>query len=253
MNDAPPPLYPQAPQPYAQNSPVAPPPRKSGCGLGGIGCGLGCLLAVGVCVALVIFGVVAAKNYFGKMVEEYTATEYVPIETPQASPEQVASALEKFDSFSEGIGAGGSPVPLTLTGEELNLILWNHPNFSPVAGKANVAIEGDVLRSQVSVKFDEMPLPEGFLADTLKGKFFNGEVSLKLGMAAGQPALYLEGLAVNGNTVPDAFLSGLKSQNLLQDAAKNPEATAFFDRIEDLRVEDGKLIIIPKATTPGQP
>ncbi len=250
MNDAPPPLYSQAPQPYAQNSPVAPPPRKSGCGLGGIGCGLGCLLAVGVCVALVIFGVVAAKNYFGKMVEEYTATEYVPIETPQASPEQVASALEKFDSFSEGIGAGGSPVPLTLTGEELNLILWNHANFAAVAGKANAEIEGDVLTSEVSLNFDELPIPEGFFADALKGKFFNGEISLKLGMAAGRPALYMEGLSVNGNAVPDAFMTGMKTQNLLEDASKNPEATAFFDRIEDLRVEDGKLIIVPKAKQP---
>jgi hypothetical protein len=249
MNDAPPPLYPQAPQPYAQPAPVAPPPRKSGCGLGGLGCGLGCLIAVAACVGLVIFGVFAAKNYFGKMVDEYTATEYVPITAPQASPEQVASAVEKFDSFSQGMGVGGSPVPLTLTGEELNLILWNHPNFAPAAGKANVAIEGDVLSSEVSLNFDELPIPEGFVADALKGKFFNGEVSLKLGMAAGQPALYLEGLAVNGNSVPDAFLSGMKSQNLLQDAAKNPEATAFFERIEDLRIEDGKLIIVPKANS----
>lgn len=250
MNDAPPPLFPPAPQPYAQPAPVAPPPRKSGCGLGGLGCGLGCLIAVAACVALVVFGVVAAKNYFGKMVNEYTATEYVPIAAPQASPEQVASAVEKFDSFSEGMAAGGSPVPLTLTGEELNLILWNHPNFAPVAGKANVEIEGDVLTSEVSLNFDELPVPEGFLANALKGKFFNGEISLKLGMAAGRPALYMEGLSVNGSAVPDAFLSSIKSQNLLEEAAKNPEATAYFDRIEDMRVEDGKLIIVPKAKQP---
>jgi hypothetical protein len=250
MNDAPPPLFPQAPQPYAQPAPVAPPPRKSGCGLGGLGCGLGCLIAVAASVALVVFGVVAAKNYFGKMVNEYTATEYVPIAAPQASPEQVASAVEKFDSFSQGMAAGGSPVPLTLTGEELNLVLWNHPNFAAVAGKANVEIEGDVLTSEVSLNFDELPVPEGFVADALKGKFFNGEISLKLGMAAGQPTLYMEGLSVNGNAVPDAFMTGLKSQNLLKDAAKNPEATAFFERIEDLRVEDGKLIIVPKAKQP---
>lgn len=247
MNDVPPPLY---QQPSAQPAPVAPPPQKSGCAIGGIGCGLGCLLAVGACVALGIFGFVAAKNYFGKMVNEYTATEYVPLETPQATPDQVAAAVAKFDSFRAGMTTGGSPEPLSLTGEELNLILWNHPNFAPVAGKANVAIEEDVLRSQVSVSFDDFPLPEGFLADTLKGKYFNGEVSLKLGMAAGRPALYMEGLSVNGAAVPEAFMSGMRAQNLLEDAAKNPEATAFFDRVEDLRVEGGKLIIVPKATQP---
>jgi len=250
MNDAPPPLYPQASHPYAQPAPAGPPPRKSGCAIGGVGCGLGCLLALGVMIALVVFGAIAAKNYFGKVVNEYTATEYVPLETPQATPEQVSSAVEKFDAFRAGMAAGGTPEPLTLTGEELNLILWNHPNFTDVAGKTNVSIEGDVLTSEVSISFDEFPLPEGFVGDALKGKYFNGEVSVKLGMAAGRPALYVDGLSVNGAAVPEAFLSGLRAQKLLEDASKNPEATAFFERIEDLRVEDGTLTIVPKAKIP---
>jgi hypothetical protein len=247
MNETPPPLF---QQPYAQAAPVPPPARKSGCGLGGLGCGLGCLIAVAACVALVIFGVVAVKNYFGGVINEYTSTEYVPLQPPQASEDLVSDALGKYDSFREGMTSGGQPEPLALTGDELNLILWNHPNFAPLAGKANVAIEGDALRSQVSLNFDELPVPEGFLADALKGKFFNGEITVKMGMNAGRPALYLEGLSVNGNPVPEAFLSGMRAQNLLEDASKNPEAMALFDQIGDLRLEEGRLIIVPK---PAQP
>lgn len=249
MNDLPPPLHPEAPHLHAPQAPVTPPPRKSGCGLGGLGCGLGCLIAVAACVALVVFGVVAAKNYFQKMVNDYTATEYVPIAAPEASPGKVASALEKLDSYSTGMAGGGSPVTLTLTGEELNLILWNHPDFTPVAGMINVAIEGDVLSSEVSLNFDELPMPKGFFASALQGKFFNGEISLKGGMEAGYPALYLEALTVNGKEVPDAFLARVKPQNLLQEAAKSPELSAFFESIEDLRIEDGLLIIVPKDVT----
>jgi len=244
MNDAPPPLSPVSQQPQAQ--PTYTPPRKSGCGWGA-GCGLGCLLAVGLCVALAVFGVVAAKNYFGKMVDQYTATEAVPVEAPQATPDEIAAALAKLDAFKNGMAAGGTPIPLELTGEELNLILWNHPSFSAVAGKANVAIAGEELTSKVSLDFGQFPLPEGFIADTLKGKFFNGEIGLKLGMAAGRPALYMENLSVNGNAVPEAFMSGLRAQNLLEDAANKPETAAFFDRIEDMRIEGGRLFIVPKA------
>lgn|GEM_PF-1037839 len=248
MNDAPPPLHLEAPQLHVPQTPVSPPLRKSGCGLGGgLGCGLGCLIAVAACIALVVFGIVAAKNYFQKLVNEYTATEYVPIAAPQASPGQVAAALEKFDFYSAGMAEGGSPVTLTLTGKELNLILWNHPDFTPVAGKVNVAIEGDVLSGEVSVNFDEIPIPGGFFAKAFQGKFFNGEVSVKGGMEAGFPVLYLEALTVNGKEIPEAFLAGAKSQNLLEEAAKSPEALAFFERIEDLRIEDGQLIIVPKA------
>ena len=90
MNDAPPPLFPASPQ-QPQNPALQAPP-KSGCSKSGIGCGLGCLFAVGLCVALGIFGLVAAKNYFGKVIEEYTSFDAVPIEVPHATPEAIMQA-----------------------------------------------------------------------------------------------------------------------------------------------------------------
>src|SRR5690606_352161 len=95
---------------------------------------------------------------------------------------------------------------------------------------------------------DDLPLPRGAIADMLKGKYFNGEVEVKMGMVAGRPALYLESLSVNGSPVPEMFMSGLRSQNLLEEALKNPEARAAFDKIEEIRVEGGRLVVVPKAS-----
>ncbi len=250
MNDAPPPLHPASPQPYYSPQPqpaYQPPPRKSGCSCTGLGCGFGCLLAVVLCVAAVIGLGIAGKKWVESKVDQYTSYESVPVEAPQATPEQIATAVSKIEAFRNGM-EGGTPVPLDLTGEELNLVLWNHPEFSQLAGKAEVGIEDDRLRAKISVPIDELPLPEGAIADMLKGKYFNGEIGVRMGMVSGQPALYLDSLSVNGTPVPEMFMSGLRSQNLLEEALKNPEASASFDRIEDIRVEGGRLVVIPKTS-----
>ncbi len=253
MNDVPPPLHPAAPQPHYQpqaqpQAAFQPPPRKSGCGCTGAGCGVGCLLAVIASVAIVVFLGIAGMRWFEAKVEQYTAYESVPIETPQATNEEIAVALSKVQAFRAGMEEGGTPVRLELTGEELNLALWNDPEFSQMAGKANVDIVGDQLNAKVSLPLDDLPLPAGPLGDKLKGKFLNGEAGVKVGMAAGRPTLYLESLSVNGATVPEMFMSGMKSQNLLEEAIKKPEFKAAFDKIEDIRVEGGRLIVVPKAS-----
>jgi hypothetical protein len=245
MNDAPPPLY-SAPSPGQVVYQTAPPPRRSGCGWGA-GCGIGCLLAVVAFFVIVIVAVVGVMKWVESTVNTYTASSAVPVEAPLASPAQIDAAAEKFNSFAVGMNGGGQPVPLRLTGEELNLLLWNHPAFEAVAGKAKVAIEGDQLRSQVSISFNDLNLPEGIATDLLKDKYFNGDVSLKLGMAAGRPSLYLENLSVNGTTIPEMFMSEVRSQNLLEEAMKNPDAMKLFEGIEEIRIENGELLIVPKA------
>lgn len=181
------------------------------------------------------------------MVEGYTATEAAEIEVPEVSQGLIDGATEKFNAFKSGV-EGGNPVPLALSGEEINALIFNHPNFSPLAGKANVSIDGDVLSSRVSVNLDDLEIPVKFLADAAKGRYFNGEASFTLGMAVGRPVLYIEGLAVNGNQIPDEFLQELRKKNLFEEAGDNPEVKAALEKIEDMRIENGQLIIVPKAT-----
>jgi len=208
---------------------------------------MGCLLAVVACVALLIAAGFGVKRWVESTVSTYTATAAVPVQAPVASPSDIEAAKTKFDAFAQGMNQGGTPVPLRLTGEELNLLLWNHPAFSAVSGKANASIEGDQLHSQVSIGFNDLNLPEGYVADLLKDKYLNGDVTLKLGMAVGRPFLYLENLSVNGTAVPEMFMAEMRRQNLLEEAMKNPDAAKLFDRIEDLRIENGELIVVPKA------
>ena len=66
-------------------------------------------------------------------------------------------------------------------------------------------------------------------------------------MTAGRPALYIEGLEVNDAAIPAEFMSEISKQNFLEDAGKDPEFAKLIEMIEDIRIENGELRIVPKA------
>lgn len=204
-----------------------------------------------VLIAVTVFAAVAVKRYVEESLNRYTSLEAEPIEAPTASPEEIAAAIRKFDDFQAGMTEGPAPVPLSLTGEELNLLLFNHPELKSLAGTVAVAIANDRLDARVSVPLDRIPLPGGgFFEERVKGKFLNAEVGLSLRMLGGRPALYAESVSVNGSPLPASFMSGLRAQNLLEEAGKDPEAAKLFDRIEEMKIEGDRLVVVPRPPAP---
>lgn len=243
MNDSPPPLQPQVNQ-----TPEPLPPEGSGSGKKwGIGCGLGCLALIVVAVVLTIVGINYGKKMVSGFIGDYTAEAPVEIVVPDLSPEVVDNAIQRFDAFTSAMSAGDTPDALVLTDDDVNALIANHPSFTAVADSVVVAMAADQLTSQVSLNLDDMEIPVPFIAEAVEGKYFNGEVSLSLDTVAGRPAMYIEGLAVDGVPIPRQFIDGLSSENLLKDAGTNPNMKEFFDRIEELKIEDGQLKIVPAA------
>jgi hypothetical protein len=246
MNDAPPPLTPQpSPQFQPQAQPVAP---KSGSGGKWLfGCGCGCL---GLILILVIGGYFSygwLRTMASDMIGGYTATEPVKVEIPQLSQAEIDQSVAKFSAFQAGMAAGATPVPLVLSGQDINALIQYHPSFKALADRASVTVEDSTLRSQVSVNLDELDIPVPFIAEAVKGKYFNGVATFAVGMAAGRPALYIDGLEVNGAAIPSQFMTEFSKKNLFEDAGKDPDFSAMIEKIEDIRIENGELTIVPKA------
>tara|TARA_R110002096_G_scaffold229871_2_gene419497 strand:- start:480 stop:1196 length:717 start_codon:yes stop_codon:yes gene_type:complete len=210
------------------------------------GCGIGCLVTIVLLVVLGFAGFYALKNKMDEAVTAFTSDQPVAIEMPVADEAAVEDVLQRFDAFTAAMEADEVPAPLVLTGDEINVLIFNHPNFSILVGKTKVSIEEDVLKSTVSLDLEALNIPIKFIAEKVEGRYFNGEASLNLGMAGGNPVLFLQGLEMNGAMVPDEFMNELKAENLLKEVLSDPDAQAFFDRISDLKVEDGKLTIVPK-------
>lgn len=242
MSDTPPPLQPQA------SSYGSPAPQNPGSGSGkkwGIGCGIGCLLVLVVGVVLAVVGFNMAKKAVVDFVEKGTSEAPVELVAPVVSPAAVESAMQRFDEFTTAMESGTPTGPLVLTGDDINALIANHPKFSAVADAMVVSMVGEQLTGKVSLNIDDLNLPPSFLSESLAGKYFNGEVTLSVGVLGGRPAMFIEGLSVGGAPLPAPFLSEISKENLLQDAGSNPELQKYFDKIDELKVEDGKLTITP--------
>lgn len=251
MNDAPPPLTPSSSNPYQpQQYQQAPPAGTPNSGSGKkwlFGCGCGCLGLILILSIGGYFAYIKIQEVVATAIAEYTATESVAVEIPQLSQDQIDQSVEKFSAFQAGLADGTEPVTLVLSGQDINALIQSHPTFKPLADRASVTVEEDRLRSQVSLSLEELDIPIPFIAEAVKGKYFNGIATFSVGMTAGRPALYIEGLEVNDAAIPAEFMSEISKQNFLEDAGKDPEFAKLIEMIEDIRIENGELRIVPKA------
>mgnify|MGYP001799555572 CR=1 FL=1 len=113
-----------------------------------------------------------------------------------------------------------------------------------------VSIEGEQISAQLSGDFDRFEIPIKFIDDAVAGRYFSGDIALRLVMIDDSPAAFLEGLSIGGNAIPDEILDGVKTENLLKEANSDPEMKKVFEKIETLKVENGQLIFVPKAAAP---
>ena len=251
MNDAPPPLTPSSSNPYQpQQYQQAPPAGTPNSGSGKkwlFGCGCGCLGLILILSIGGYFAYIKIQEVAATAIAEYTATESVAVEIPQLSQDQIDQSVEKFSAFQAGLADGTEPVTLVLSGQDINALIQSHPTFKPLADRASVTVEEDRLRSQVSLSLEELDIPIPFIAEAVKGKYFNGIATFSVVMTAGRPALYIEGLEVNDAAIPAEFMSEISKQNFLEDAGKDPEFAKLIEMIEDIRIENGELRIVPKA------
>jgi hypothetical protein len=193
------------------------------------------------------FVVTGIKNKVVDAAAAYTSEAPVEIVEPTTPQEEVTDAITRFDAFSAAMSAGETPETLVLSESDINALIFNHPMFKPAAGKGIVTIQDNKLTSTISLDLDEINIPVPFIADAVKGRYFNGVATLSVAMAAGRPALYIEELRFNGAPLPREIMEGFRTQNFLEDFQNDPSMKAFFDRIEDIKIEYDKLNVIPKS------
>lgn len=226
---------------------------KSGKKSAALGCSMGCLITLLICGVAAFFVFKTIKSKLDNAVVNFTADQPVEIQSPDTSRDVVLDAVSRYDAFVASLSAGQTPEPLELTADDINALLFYHPKFQDVAGKGKVDIQNDRIISTVSFSLDDLNIPVKFIADSIAGRYFNGEATLAVGMTSGIPSLQVEALTVNGQQFPAEFMTALSQENLLKDLQTDPEMQAVFDKLTDIRVEDNKLKITPSGSTSSAP
>jgi hypothetical protein len=226
--------------------PQQPPPQqpqpKRGCWF------YGCL-TLAVLALLVGIGAWLAARYALKsasgLINQYTSTNPVPIETVTISQTELKSLQDRVASFAQTLnGQKGAP-ELILSADEINALIQNDPQYRDLKNKLYVMLDGDQVKGKLSMPLEDIgPLK-------LKGRYLNGTASITVALDGGSLDVRLKQVDVGGKPLPGAILTQLKSINFAQDVQKDPNASKSLEKLESIQVKDSKVII--RAKQPEKP
>lgn len=200
------------------------------------------------CLTLVVVGVVGSLvAYFGvryalhRLVAQYTAPAPMPIPRVEAGPEEIRAVQERFRAFAEALQVGRPAPALSLSERELNLLINHAPQAGEFKDHVHVAIVGNKLRGTLSLPLASLGVRQ------LKNRYLNGVAEVKASLENGILLVTLDALEVNGQPVPERIMAGIRSQNLVKDLYKDAASVELLKKLEALEVEDGRLLIKPRA------
>ena len=194
----------------------------------------------------ILIGILAFVGYhaLSGLVNEYTATEPEQLPKVEMAAEQRQALKDRVEAFRKAVNEGKATEPLVLTGDDLNVLIDDNAELK---GTIFVKIEGDELKGRVSIPLDKLPLP------MFKGRYLNGEASLKASFFDGELIVHMEEIEVKGKKPPEDAMKGFRQQNLAKDLFKDPENAKMLRKLESLEIKDGKIIVKVKAKSDAAP
>jgi len=199
----------------------------------------GCITGI-VCLVAILLAFLLGLHALKKMLNEYTDTKPMVLPTVQMSADQVAQVQRRVDGFRDAVRGGRTPPPLELTGEEIDALIENDPDFRMLKGKLYVTIEGDQVKGQMSVPMDQVGLP------FFRGRYLNGTGTFGVTFHNGILTILPREVLVKGKLLPAVYMDRIRNQNLAAQANDDPRSSVALNRLQSIDVKDGKLIIVPK-------
>jgi hypothetical protein len=198
------------------------------------------------CVTLVVLGILAGlasflvvRNFAREMREKYT--EAAPAELPTADlPAAATEALiARVDEYFKKLRAGEPLGTLTLTENEVNALLQNHPDLKEDFGNlVYLTLGTGTATGQMSVPLDWLPM--------FSGRYFNGTATFDFEVSGGRVELYLTGATVKGEPVPEQFIVAFRSENMAADWMRNDaDARTLMEKIDTVKIDSGTVVITP--------
>lgn len=199
------------------------------------GCGAAVLLGIGG----VIITAVILKRAFDEFKENFTADSAVVLPRVDDNPDTIA----RLDEWRKVIESDGEASALTLTQDDLNVLIQHHPDFEALKESVYVTIEGDTVKGDMSFPLDAIP---GF-----SGRYFNGSATFDVSLEDDRVYLYVLGASVKGEEVPEEGLAGVRTTNLAEDFNRDPNMQEALEHVESITVKDGTVTIVPKNAVSG--
>lgn len=204
----------------------------------------GCLfygaLGAGVILLLLILGAYLGLRYAKKLVIEYTDERPALLPQVQMSQADLQRVQRRVDNFRENLREEKNTTPLTLTANEVNILIATDPDLAPLRDKIFVTFNAAQLEAQISVPLDELGLPK------LRGRYLNATGKFAVIFRDGVLRVFPQSLEVKGKPLPEVYMKRLRKYNLVDRLNSDPRATAALEALEEIQIKDGNLVLVPK-------
>jgi len=107
-------------------------------------------------------------------------------------------------------------------------------------GKLYVTVEGDRLKGQVSLPLDELGLR------IFRGRYLNGIGIFAISLQKGNLVVNADSIVVKGKPLPGVYMDKIRAENLAENLNANPRASVGLNHLAEIRISDGKLVVVPK-------
>ena len=214
------------------NPPLPMPPKRGGFPWLMVGCG--CLFALALII--VLLGV-AAYVMIVSAVDTYSDKAPVQLPVSSATPEEFTAIDSRITAFREAVKQGTPVEPLVLTGEDINAIIANDPDWVELKGRVHVSIDGDKVTGQISIPLDKL---------RMAGRYFNGSASFSVQLRNGILQLHMESVELKGKPAPEQIMAAWRGQNWAEGVNRDPKFQPAIEGLESIEVKDGQAIFTPK-------
>jgi len=215
------------------SEPGAPTKQRRGCLF------YGCLSGI-ACLVIILVAFLIGLHQLKKMVNFYTDSAPAQLPVVHLSTAEMTDLKQRIENFQDAVRSGRPTQPLTLSADEINAFIETDTNLTRLKGKVYLTVEGDRLKGQVSLPLDDVGLR------IFKGRYLNASGIFNVGLQKGMLVVNPESLSVKGKPLPGVYMDKIRSQNLAEAINNNPKASVGLNRLQEIRVSDGKMVIVPK-------
>jgi len=206
----------------------------------------GCVSVLVIAAVLVVGSVLlyfGVKTYYDRAVEQWTAEAPESIPAVKASPGEIRNAESRVREFVGKVQRGESVGPLSLTQDELNMLLQSPQVPEFLRGNAYVRLEDGGAKVEGSI-----PLASLAPLKSLEGRYLNAQVTLSVSLEQGNLFVGLEDAVVKGIPMSDDVKKDFEGQNLAEELLKQPRMApfvTFLESLDSLNLEDGAVELVP--------
>ncbi len=209
------------------------PKRQHGCLF------FGCISGA-ICLVLLLLGFLLLFHMARKALDQYTDRAPMKLPGVQLSQPEIEELQRRFNNFSDAASNGRPTAPLELNSDEINALIQSNPEFSAARGKLYVVIHGTNLQAQVSLPMAQLGL------SFFKGRYLNGIGTFALSLQNGILNLSPMEISVKGRALPPVYMDKIRHENFAAGINNNSRASVALNRLQDIQVKEGKLVLVPK-------